>query len=216
MLVDSTNRVYFGAWHNGSPYWTWKEGTGLSTIIPSGLINNPGLTSSNMANDRVFFGSSTNFYTYQLSTGLSTIITAQSNPGFDHNVPAADDWTTGQFATPSGRVFFGEANTSGSYWTWHSSTGLSTIVSVASRPGQYVRSAADDNDRAYFGDEAGKFWTWHTTTGLSTLVESTTGNPGDDSTKAITGRVFFGEWSTTGTQVMRTWKAPTNCSSMPY
>lgn len=191
-------RFYFGHW--GSGYWTWKEGDGLSTIIPTTGSDFPGYSSTAVLPDgRVFVGETgdpftaphtgKSVWTWREDTGLSTIIASSaSSPGY-YSKTASDD-----------RFFWGEYTTSGRYWTWKEGDGLSVILSGRYYPGYVANETSPVDGRVFFGDHSnpGNFYTWHEDTGLSTLVKDR-GRPGFGTTAVdSSGRVYFGEYFSNG------------------
>ncbi|HEY9744823.1 MAG TPA: WD40 repeat domain-containing protein [Oculatellaceae cyanobacterium] len=126
------------------------------------------------ASGRVFFGEDSSpgkFWTWHPDTGLSTIVTNESKPGY--NTMAV---------TQDGRVFFGEDAAPGSFWTWKADTGLSTLVastnySVAPAHdyNSFVYLAPDGrvtwSESHYWGNGGrGTIWTWKEGVGLSTVL----------------------------------------------
>src|SRR5262249_10874157 len=106
------------------------------------------------------------------STGVLSTIADSSignvhNPGF--NCPMLSD--------SSGRVFFGEDTSTGSYFVWSSATGLSTLIKRVSNPCE-GKETIDSTGRVYVGENGSLFWTWASGTGLSTII-TVAGWPGD-------------------------------------
>lgn len=101
---------------------------------------------------------------------LTTILSGVPYPGFNATVVDPSD----------GRVFFGSANNTSvapsNLYSWHPSTGLSTIVS--GRPGVGNRSLfMGDDGRVFFGEGPSgndTFWTWKAGV-LSTVVSGLNG-----------------------------------------
>ncbi|MDX2084942.1 MAG: hypothetical protein SFZ03_06080, partial [Candidatus Melainabacteria bacterium] len=108
-----------------------------------------------------------------------------------------------------GRVFFGQRAT-GNFYTWHSTTGLSTLVSNVSNPGAFEAIAVDQTTgRVFWGQDSGtpgNIWTWHASTGLSVLVTGQS-DPGDfGNIKAVPGGAYWGTQGA-GTARMYYWNS---------
>lgn len=197
-------RVFWGeSSEDAGHLYARLPGGALSTIMSD--QRNPG---SSMAVDpntgRVFFASShkddaadnTNFHTWAGGT-LSTLLSNRPALGATLVNPV------------NGRVFFGEGQMGGNYYTWHASTALSTLLTNRPNPG--VESSAVDpaTGRVFFGEKSdpgtGHFYTWFSGT-LSTLVENRI-NPGLGAIAVdpATGRVFFGDQSG-GSGTFYTWQ----------
>ncbi|MEB3287628.1 MAG: hypothetical protein VKJ04_09005 [Vampirovibrionales bacterium] len=141
------------------------------------------------------------------AAGLTTIVTGVSYPGFRST--AVDPVT--------GRVFFSNVGfgtqTGKTLWTWHSSTGLSTIVTNQNGVAGKSIMVADDG-RVFFGEgnsSPDSFWTWKDNI-LSTLSDgwAGAGRRADDTVPRRllkldkrTGRIY---WGSAGTGGMATWK----------
>lgn len=128
--------------------------------------------------DRVFFGENSStgeFWTWDETDGLSTIVTGEYKPGYEAMAVASD-----------GRVFFGEPNpvASGSFWTWKADTGLSTIVDGAQNGiypahvfvGTDGRVAFSEYNQSFTANR-GKIWTWKNGV-LSTIYTPSAGGWG--------------------------------------
>jgi hypothetical protein len=209
MTVDqATGRVYFS---NGAYLFSWHSSTGLSTLFNGGgtsLGNDSMLLMSSSTTPRLFFRNGSRYHYWTPATGVSTIVQG-SAPGQE----------TALFDTVTGRVYIGDEGTGRSFWTWHPSTGLSTITSSRSFPGHYsidVYSHATSG-RVYFGEQSatGNFYTWSVSNGLSTIVSSRL-NPGVGSVAVDpgTGRVFFGEGDGSATGNFYTWHPSTGLSTL--
>ena len=187
---------------------------GLSTIY-TGSDKCPGRHSMKMGQDgRVFFGTensscanSTNseFLTWHDTTGLSTLVTGVSAPGRDNNATRPNG--SGIATAPDGRVYFGEeVGTPAKVWTWHASTGLSTIGTNFDGPfGENDVLVTADNGRIVIGEyhaygATGKnLTTYHPSTGLSTLLSVTETAPGVGSANIHSdGAIYFGEYTSSG------------------
>jgi hypothetical protein len=144
---------------------------------------------------RVFFGEDVapgKFWTWHPYTGLSTIVTNESKPGFNTMAVA-----------PDGRVFFGEDTTNGSFWTWKADTGLSTLVNNISHSvapstvnTTFVHVASDGrvvwSESHEWNDLWGAIWTWKEGVGLSTVF-TPTGTTGTRGVRGIGpgGHIYF-------------------------
>jgi hypothetical protein len=118
-----------------------------------------------------------------------------------------------------GRLYTGAAwmTNTGSYITYHPSTGISTILSGIKGPGNYYTSAISPLDgRVYFAStgSTGKVWTWHPSTGLSTVIGTSESSPGKAAMAvANNGRVYIGSsagkfWTYTTTAGLNTITLP--------
>ena len=97
---------------------------------------------------------------------LTTIITGRNKPG----------WYEALRVASNGRVYFGEQNNPGNFYTWHPDTGLSTITSGTGSPAsgtwdQDTKIDIASDDQVYWGDNNGVY-TYTTTNGLSTIALS--------------------------------------------
>jgi hypothetical protein len=98
----------------------------------------------------------------------------------------------------TGGVFFGEKGNPGNFYYFHSSTGLSTIVSGLKWPG--VTSTIVDNDgRVYFSDFnwPNNVYSWSPSTGLSTIISNAqcAGCMEAIGIHRTTGRAYIGTYS---------------------
>jgi ribosomal protein L24E len=135
---------------------------------------------------------------------LFTILTGASYPGGRLSMNR-------KFMTSDGRVFIGEEASTGNFWTWAETTGLSTLISSGKYVGYASVAVSPVDGRVFFGDGGesnnppGRFWTWHPSTGLTTIISSSANRdrPGSEAiTIANDGRVYFGGYS----NYLWTWK----------
>ncbi|MDX2084489.1 MAG: hypothetical protein SFZ03_03780, partial [Candidatus Melainabacteria bacterium] len=217
-IDTSTGRVYFGeAGTGGTRFYTWHSSTGLSVLF-TGV--KPGLNSVavDSVNGRVFFGAvnsgDDNFLTWSAATGVSVLL---------DSIGASAEGCTVTSAS-SGRVFFCDADI---LYTWHSSTGLSTVKvgdPLGSDLAMYGTLKIDATDRVYFGETdiggnhaISRLFTWHSSTGLSTILggrPDLAGN-GNIQIDPTTNRVFFGEYDDDSNPInYYTWHPSTGLSTL--
>jgi hypothetical protein len=178
-----TPKVLFGSYvsTNGNLY-LWTPSEGVSTLLVNRKYPGNNYALGFDTNGRAFFGeggaTTSNFYTYNAGI-LSTLATTNSFEGFIAN-------------PSSGRVYFGSTP---NYWTtfysWHSSTGLSTLYgnSAAHLVGHSRQGYAWNSDytKFYVGENWGTYvleyteatnaWAViDTDTDLSRMVFDTTNN----------------------------------------
>jgi type II secretory pathway pseudopilin PulG len=153
---------------------------------------------------------SSNFYTWLPSTGLSTLITA---------MPHANK--SGQFLLVSdrdGRAMWGDQN---NLYTWTSTTGLSTLVTTASRSPGVMALAVDIGSNTFYSapslTSGSPLWRWNTTNGLSTLI-SNGYKPGRGGLIALqnSDQVFFVEQDSFSTNLAHvyTWSVASGLSTI--
>ena len=197
-------RIYFGEgvanWGSPSPFMTWKANV-LSTInVTAGTLAGYGNNHS-LADGRVIWGSEYNAMSYKNGV-LSTIISSSSWPGEEKS--AVDS---------TGRYLFTNETATSRMFTWHESTGLSTIVTVPDNTG-WVGVYVSPFDRFYItGDESApsNIYTWKLSTGLSTFVTSVYGpGTGGAAVSSTTGRVYFGSFA----DRLWTWHETTGLSTI--
>ena len=194
----TTGRVYFGEQKStGADFYTWHPATGLSTIL-AGTGTNPGRASglnvfSSLTNSKVLIGAYNtiggNLYLWSQSGGLSTLLVNRDWPGIGTwGGPTLDFDSTG-------RAFFGEGDWPGNFYTYASSTGLSTLATTGGFAGVTVNPVTD---RVYFGTGLGGYvpnYTWHSSTGLSTLSSVADLSPHFSSVFSPDGtKLYVDEW----------------------
>lgn len=184
IALTDTGRVYMGEYCNPGMMLTWTAAGGLASLTPTQL-NQPGRYSIAVYGERVFFaenGADGDVYTWLPGGGLTTICDACGTH------PGREAW----FLDSTGRYSFGDRDGSGNFYTYHSSTGLTTVISGLNQPG-YQSTAGTPSGRVYFGEIAdfSDFFTYHVSTGLSTVIS---GNKLGVKAIAVldNGRVFFG------------------------
>ena len=221
--VYGDDRLYISrnAW-DGGVVLSWKESTGLSTLVGgtgwwSASIGNSawGNDSTELpGNDTVLFTAqktSGNYWVlaHSLSYGLSTLLTNQTVQ-FSYS-PASSD----------GRVMFYDNSAPTSYLTWKASTGLSTVISDHAKTGPDGGSfAIDSGNRFYFGSgqqstNSNLFWTWKESTGLSTLLTATNNYYFKDPVAVSGDDVLFAHQVTAAhtARILR-WRAATGLSTI--
>jgi hypothetical protein len=121
----------------------------------------------------------------------------------------------------SGRVYIAQhaSSNDANFWTWSTTTGLSTIISGSNGAGAHRAMDIDyENEMVYFGEadeSGGNFYAWSPTTGLSTLLTGFE-NPGYEATivDQNTHRVFFSDDDSAGLEHMWTWSPAGSTSSV--
>ncbi|MDX2084490.1 MAG: hypothetical protein SFZ03_03785, partial [Candidatus Melainabacteria bacterium] len=164
--------------------------TGLITTLRSGMpdVGRYGAIGIDTANNRVYWGDTTSFYTWDQANGVfSQILSGSVIPGQYSTYVDAN----------TGRVFFSENKNPGNFYAWHPSTGLQTLVSGRNTPGLAAMAFDTLNGRMFFGEnnEGGNIYVWDPTNGLSTVL---TGYHKPGVGRAIayhagTGILYFGE-----------------------
>ena len=148
ILVDGARqRVFFlnaNYYKKDSGLMMWTPSGGLSTLIANGTLTYGGAnTPQSMALDaksgRVYIGAGVKgaeaapleptdgFYAWDDVNGTQTIIAPHGSKD--------GEGTRSTIVDPTGRVYFGSHTTKGNFYTWHPSTGLSTLLSNEYYPG---------------------------------------------------------------------------------
>lgn len=203
-------RVFFGAPGVSSNLWSYKNNI-LSTLTPTAASDYGTQLSMVVGGDgRVMFGEQVNpssMRTWKNGV-LSTLVSGLINAG-----------RQAVFVDSNNRFYFAHNSGSSQLWSWHESTGLSTLLpSGVNNVAKSTGHVASDN-RFFMGHGAGgaQYRTWKDGV-LSTLLPSTLSTPGYYSATATTsdGRVFFGHYQYPPLpENFRTWRAGVLSTILP-
>ena len=214
----SDGTYYFGD-YSGDTIFSWNTTVGLSTVAKITGVYGVGTGSLSIAPDgRLYFGqretsgAGRNFWTWKSSTGLSTVLPAVSN-----KTNRAGYYST--IVDSTSRVLFSAYDDSAwggvHVWTYHPSTGLTTLVTNINSLGAAGAVAVDSNDRFYFSQAGwGDLWTWKSDTGLSTITVQHF-NPGGSFSHAFgpNNEYYFGAVDGNNTNIWR-WHTSTGLSTV--
>lgn len=214
--VEATRngRVFFGEAENNQDnhIWTWHRDTGLTTILSPNIMR-PRIALS--PDEQVLFivenwdGAGDSLWQWSESGGLSTIIEDYfDTPAWESIIHIAED----------NRIYLPEFGSSANVYTWHQSTGISTIVSGVRYPGRFSMVLGPATDRLYFGqDNNGEggpnshVWTYHPSTGLSTVIDTLSTGAGGSLVVGPDDRVHFNAFDQS---TLYTWHPATGLSTI--